>query len=112
LRQRQHDDPNNPVYPVELATTLAGLGKLDEAAREVGPIEAAWREELTPPRARLLAAYYAMTGEAAKAAPYLRRALSSTAFFTAHTYRLDPWWDKLRGQPEFEALLKEGDTKK
>jgi Flp pilus assembly protein TadD len=111
LRQRQREDSNNQTYPVELAATLAWLGRKDEAAREVAPIEAAWREELTPPRARTLALFYGAVGDAAKAAPYLRRAIVSSVFTTAYALRLDPWWDKLRGQPEFEALLKEPEPK-
>ncbi|MBI4623893.1 MAG: toll/interleukin-1 receptor domain-containing protein [Verrucomicrobia bacterium] len=107
LRQRQRDDPNSQTYPVELAATLAWLGRLEEAAREVAPIEAAWREELNPPRARALAWYYGAVGDAAKAAPFLRRALNSGVFTTAPALRLDPWWDKLRGQAEFDALIKE-----
>jgi hypothetical protein len=30
---------------------------------------------------------------------------------TTHTLRLNPWWDKLRSQPEFEKLLKAPATK-
>ena len=112
LRQRRRDDPNNQTYVVELATTLAWLGRSDEAAREVAPIEAAWREELTFARARALAFYHAAAGDATKAAPYLRRALNSTAFTAVPAVRLDPWWDKIRGAPEFEALLKEAEAKK
>jgi tetratricopeptide (TPR) repeat protein len=112
LRQRGRDDPNNQIYTIELAITLAWLGRTDEAARELAPIEAAWREELTVQRARRLAHFYGATGEAGKAAPYLQRALNSGTFFMTHTVRLDPWWDKLRGQPEFEALLKESEAKK
>ena len=105
LRARLRDDLGNQDTVMEIAITLAWLGRADDAAREAGPIEAAWREELTVSRARTLALYYAALGDAAKAAPYLRRGLNTSVFFTSKTLPLDPWWDKLRGQPEFEALL-------
>jgi hypothetical protein len=55
----------------------------------------------------MLALYYAALGEAAKAAPYLRVGLNTHVFLTTKTLPRDPWFDKLRGQPEFEALLQE-----
>jgi hypothetical protein len=36
---------------------------------------------------------------------YLRPMLNRSPRVTDHTLRLDPLWDKLRGQSEFEALL-------
>ena len=106
-RARLRDNPNTQFTEMEIAATLAWLGRTDEAAREVAPIEAAWREELQPARARMLALYSAAVGDAAKAVPYLRAGLDSNVFLTTKTLPLDPWFDKLRGQPEFEALLKE-----
>ncbi len=50
---------------------------------------------------------YAGMGDAAKAVPFLRKALNARYTLTDRTLPLDPWWDKLRGQPEFEALLAE-----
>ena len=105
LRARLRDDLGNQEIVMEIAITLAWMGRADDAAREAGPLEAAWREELTDRRARTLALYYAALGDATKAAPYLRRGLNTEVFFTSKTLPLDPWWDKLRGQPEFEALL-------
>jgi tetratricopeptide (TPR) repeat protein len=81
------------------------MGQIAEAARELAPVEAAWREQLNPGRARSLARYYAGIGDAQKATPYLRRAVNNHPVFTIPVLRLDPWWDKLRGKPEFEALL-------
>ena len=112
VRARLRDDPNNQVLASELATTLVCLGLTGEAAQTLAPIEAAWSEELNPPRARLLAQYYAAVGDAGKAAPYLRRGLDAGVFFTRKTIALDPWWDKIRGAPEFEVLLKEPMGKK
>ncbi|MSU49098.1 MAG: TIR domain-containing protein [Opitutus sp.] len=107
LRQRLRDDPNNQARVVELATTLAWLGRTDEALLAIAPAEAAAREEPTRQRSRPLADFYAALGDAAKAAPYLKQALNQTVFLTSKTLPLDPWFDKLRGQPAFEALLAE-----
>jgi len=51
-------------------------------------------------------------GDARKAVPYLRGGVNSSAFVTSQTLPLDPWYDALRGQPEYEALLKELSAKK
>jgi tetratricopeptide (TPR) repeat protein len=111
-RARLREQPGNPFTAVEIAISLAWLGRTEEAAREVEPIEAAWREELNPARARMLALYYAALGDAAKAAPYLRAGLNTQVFLTTLTLPRDPWFDKLRGQPEFEAVLKEAAAKR
>ncbi len=107
LRQRLSDDPNSQSRAVELATTLAWLGRTDEALQLVAPAEAAAREEPSRQRSRPLAYFYAALGDAAKAVPYLRHSLNQSVFLTSRTLVLDPWYDKLRGQPEFEAFLKE-----
>jgi tetratricopeptide (TPR) repeat protein len=107
MRQRLKDDPSSAAYQVELAATLAQLGQREEAARLVDPVEPVWREESNRGRLRLLALYYGAAGDAAKAAPYLAASIDRGVFMSRKVVRLDPWWDKLRGQPEFEALLKE-----
>ncbi len=106
LRQRLQDDPANEKYQVELAITLAWLGQREEAARLVAPIEPVWKEEFKFWRTALLARYYAALGDIAKAMPYLAQEIDQNAFTTHKVIPLDPWWDKLRGQPVFEALLK------
>ena len=95
------------------AIALAGLGRTAEAAREFAPYEAIV-QELPESRAVVTGAYsfaaqfYAMLGDAAHAVPYLRRAVNdATIFVTDHTLPIDPRWDKLRGTPEFAALLVE-----
>ena len=112
LRQRLKDDSGNATYQVELATTLAYLGQRDEATRLIGAIEAVWKEDSTPLRVRQLAFYYAALGDAAKAAAYLPLVIDQSPFTSRKVLPLDPWWDKLRGQPEFEALLKEAAPKR
>jgi tetratricopeptide (TPR) repeat protein len=92
-------------YRVQLATTLAWLGKREEARRVVQVVEAEWEgANLTAGRARELAGYYASIGDARNAIPMLERALaadSGPGGLTTHLLHADPWWDKLRDTPEF-----------
>ena len=105
LRERIGADPKNANYHLQLARTLAWLGQAEETAREIAPIEAAWKEQMNPRRAASLAQVYAGLGDAAKAVPYLRESVNRNNQFTDRELRISPWWDKLRGAPEFEALL-------
>ena len=112
LRTRVREQPGNVPEAARLAITLAWLGRTDEAAQTIAPIESTYREQPNWRLARLLACYYAGLGDAVRAAPYLRATLNRSLFVTPPILRLDPWWDKLRGQPEFEALLREPEAKK
>jgi len=112
LRARLKDEPANNAYKVELAVTLAWLDQREEAARLIGEVEPLWREQPTLGGARLLALYYAALGDAARAVPYLQSKLDENVFTTRQVIPLDPSWDKIRGQPEFEALLREPVAKK
>jgi tetratricopeptide (TPR) repeat protein len=113
LRKRLRDNPaGGSIDHAHLGYTLARLGRAEEAAREIAPFASRYREEPSTGRANLLATYHAALGDAAGAAPYLRDALENGTTggyggFTVHLLRLDPMWDRLRGQPEFEALLKD-----
>jgi tetratricopeptide (TPR) repeat protein len=107
LRARLQDDPTNIAYKLELAGTLAWLDQREEAARLIGEVEPLLKEQPTVWSTRLLAFYYAALGDAARAVPYLRTRLDENVFTSRLVVPLDPSWDKLRGQPEFEALLKE-----
>ncbi|MBI5692772.1 MAG: TIR domain-containing protein [Verrucomicrobia bacterium] len=106
LRGMLREDPHHQFGTLELATTLAWLGRTEEAAGLLRPIEAAWREELVAQRARGLAHFYAAAGDAPRTIEYLRRSLDTSVFVTRKTVPLDPWWDKVRGSPEFAALLR------
>jgi tetratricopeptide (TPR) repeat protein len=107
MRHRLQEQPDDSLEKVRLAVSLAWLGRDDEAARLVAPVESAWREQSDPsPRTgRLLADYYAGLGDAVGAVRCLRVAFYRSALITPATLPLDPWWDKLRGQPEFEAFM-------
>jgi len=106
LRRRLHDQPDNTQYQAELAISLAWLGQREAAARIIGAVEPLWQE--APPfwSAETLARYYGAAGDAKRAAPYLAAALDHSPFWSRRIVPLDPWWDKLRGRPEFDALLK------
>ncbi len=112
LRARLKDEPANNTFKVELAITLAWLDQREEAARLIGEVEPLLQEQPTLGSARLLALYYAALGDAARAVPYLRSKLDENVFTSRKVIPLDPSWDKLRGQPEFEALLKEPEARK
>jgi len=111
LRQRLRDNPaGGSIDHAYLAYTLARIGRAEEAAREIGPYASRYREEPSTRRASFLATYHAALGDAAGAAPYLRYVHENGSNggyggFTVHLLRLDPMWDRLRGKPEFEALL-------
>ncbi len=107
MRERLQRNPENQRDRVTLITTMAWQGREEEVTRELAALEPRIREQLTPWTAHWLARVYAGLGDAGHAVPYLRRALNQMIFVTDKTVPLDPWWDRLRGQPEFEALLAE-----
>jgi len=101
LRQRLRDDPNNRErYSGQLAMTLVWLGRTEEAAQWIAPVQSAARDEMTGERAGALARYYGALGDAREAVRYLQRRSSSAA-----DLRFNPWWDKVRAAPEFQAEL-------
>lgn len=105
LRQRLQGHAEASDDRARLATTLVWLGRSDEAAREIAAFESTAREQPNPRSAYLIAQYYAALGNAAKAAPWLEQAMNRHVFVSVPALRLDPQWDKLRGQPAFEALV-------
>jgi class 3 adenylate cyclase/tetratricopeptide (TPR) repeat protein len=108
LRARLARSPDNQHDQLCLAITLALEGHVNEARREAEPFESAAREQSSPEQARLLAMYHAVLGDDSGTVAFLRRVDDPFGGFVAITppvLRLDPWWDKLRGKPEFEALL-------
>ena len=108
LRERLRENPGAQLEAAQLAATLARLGRTEEAARLATPLAPMARETRDASLNLALVHYYAALGDAAGAAPYFRIALNRLPILTDHTLPLDPWWAKLRGQPEFEALLAEG----
>ena len=111
LQQRLRDQTDDPRDSAYLAITLVWLGHLDEAAQKIAPFEATTREQqpslLQIVQLTQLAQYYASLGDASKAVPIIRQVLNQRLALTDWTLNFDPWWDKVRGKPEFEALFAE-----
>jgi Flp pilus assembly protein TadD len=105
LRQRLSEHPESTSDQARLATTLFWLGQSGEAAREIKPYEELAREQPSLDKAVMLAVYYAALGDAHRALPYLKQSLNQWGGVTYSLLRLHPWWDNLRGQPEFEQFL-------
>jgi serine/threonine protein kinase len=105
LRKRRQERTGVVSDQARLATALVWLGRTEEAAQEISSYEATYTEQPTTEKAVLLAVYYSSLGDAKKAVPFLRYALNKWSGVSYHLLRLHPWWDKIRGQPEFEDLL-------
>ncbi len=112
LRQRLKDDPANRTYQAELAITLAWRDQREEAVQLIDAIEPLWKEAPTLSSARLLAMYYAALGNATKAAPHLEQVVDRNVFASRKAIPLDPFWDKIRGRPEFESAVRQAGAKK
>ena len=92
-----------------LAASLARMGRLAEAQSEIAPYEAAAREQPSMQRAALLAVYYASVGDSRHALPYISSALNQWGGLSYPLLRLHPFWDPLRGQPDFDRFLAAGE---
>ncbi|MCL7965468.1 MAG: hypothetical protein M8857_00020 [marine benthic group bacterium] len=109
VEARLAEDPDDARYYSVLGVILAGLGRGDEAIASakrgldlMPPEVEAWRGTY---RLRDLALVYAMTGRSGEAIEILQSLLVMPADFSVRDLRLDPYWDDLRGDPRFEALL-------
>ena len=109
IEARLEAAPDDARYYSALGIALAGLGRDEEAIqhardglRMMPPEKEAWRGTY---RLRDLALVYAMTDRADEAIDLLERLLSIPADFSVWDLRLDPYWDPLRGNPRFEALV-------
>jgi hypothetical protein len=75
--------------------------------RMSGAVFLGWREQMSRSFAQRLALYYGAQGDDSRAVPYLRMIEGMTARTTPWLLKLDPWWDKLRGKPAFDAAGQE-----
>ena len=107
VRARLQAKPDDLREKFRLCITLAWLGRTSEIAADVATVEGVARETNNYFIRVLAAQYYAGLGDARQAVPHLRRTLNGRDTLTDRTLALDPWWDKLHGTPEFEALLAE-----
>ena len=110
-RVRLQAKPDGLQEKLELGVTLAWLGRTREIPDLVATIEGVARESGNWAVYLAAAQYYAGLGDAAKAVPFLRKALNDRNTLSDRTVALDPWWDKLHGTPEFEALLAEAQAR-
>ena len=101
--------PDEPTRHALLARALAHLGE-----KELAISEAKRAIELRPESVdafegpgitETLAQVYALTGENAKAIEILDGLLSRPAELTVPMLKIDSSWDRLRGEPAFQALL-------
>jgi len=115
LVQKTQKTPEDSRLHSSLGLALAGLGRMDEAVRE-----GERGVELLPPekdafrgayRVEDLARIYATAGRQDAAIRQLDILLSRPSQVSVTLLRLDPWWDPLRKNPKFEALLAKYEVK-
>ncbi len=106
--QQQPDDAR---FHSALGIAYAGLGRKDAAIREgkrgveLLPIgKEAWRGAY---RVRDLATIYIMVGEPREAIKLLQQLLAMPSDISVALLRIDPTYDPLRNDPEFQQLLQE-----
>ncbi len=115
LRKRLEETPNNPDLHLRFGELLAWSGQTEAALRE-----AKLYEQLTAGHPSdwvfSVARIYAALGRGDEAVPVLAAELvappSGRWPLTPALLRLDPLWDKLRGDARFQALLKDPEPKK
>ncbi len=105
IRARLTNDSNNTILTSDLAKTLAWQGRTEEAKRLFAPIEAAMLEAGTSSQSA--AQFYAALGDAGQAVAWLHKVLYRFPETTPSVLKVDPTWDKLRGQAEFDTFLAE-----
>ena len=110
LEQTVHDQPNYPAALCALGVIDAGLGNKEDAIREgegaVGlmPVNKSAIEGAQ--LLKYLAVIYAWTGDKDRAIKQLAEAAKLPGSYLSYgDLRLHPFWDSLRGDPRFEAII-------
>jgi tetratricopeptide (TPR) repeat protein len=96
---------------LSLAVGLAWKGAKAEAAAIADPIEAEQRELQEPTFASLSAYYYAGIGDGANTVLNLRSMRRRFSHVQSRELEEDPWFDRVRHTPEFQAFLAESAPK-
>jgi TolB-like protein/Flp pilus assembly protein TadD len=101
--------PNDAERHASLGRVLAHLGEKEAAIAEAKRATELLPESVDafsgPMMKQALAEVYAVTGENAKAIELLDGLLSRPGDLTVPLLKLDPTWDRLRDDPEFQKLL-------
>ena len=109
LNKKIKESPNDSRLYSALGIAYAGLGQKENAVKwakngvELLPVS----KEALRGQARLndLAKVYAMVGEYDLAIQILKKLINIPSEITPAILKIDPMWDKLRGNPEFNKLL-------
>jgi tetratricopeptide (TPR) repeat protein len=107
VQERLKDSPASTILRIHLGIARAWRGDTQGARAALEGVEATVKEGPVAFSYYLLAEYYAGLGDSARAVAYLRTVLNLREMHTDATLAYDPWWDKLHGTPEFEALRAE-----
>ena len=117
LEQLVQRAPEDAGLHGSLGIAYAGLGRRTEAVHEEKLGCAPYPDSKcnTEPR-RLdclvdLAVVYTMVGQPGEAIAALDELLGRSGWSTPHKLRLEPWWDQLRSDPRFQALLTKYEVK-
>jgi len=100
LEQLVQRDPGNAELHGSLGIAYAGLGRRADAVREAKLGELLDQAQV-----------YTMVGQTGEAIAALDELAGRDGEYTAHTLRLEPWWDPLRSDPRFQALLTKYEVK-
>jgi tetratricopeptide (TPR) repeat protein len=112
MRERLAVNPNSLPTQADLAITLALLDRKDEAARQFARFDAAMRDQ-NQPGTWSHVRFHAAMGDAKRTVAALKEARKPMPiWFTDVAVVRDPWFDRVRGQPEFKVLLAEIAAKK
>lgn len=102
--------PDDPRYHGSLGIALACLGNKEQAIREgkqaVKLLPVSKDAFYGIPYVQDLAYIYTILGEYEAALEQLTYLLSIPSWFSAPFITIDPRWDKLRGHPRFQVLIK------
>lgn len=107
LRSRLASAPDSLFTQAELAITLAMLGRKEEAAKQFARYDAAQREAGRLGMAHQVRFHAAMRDGKRTVAALREARKPMPLWFTDIALERDPWFDGVRGQPEFKALMKE-----